>query len=162
MTLQVPFDQFPKTAERILGEKLAFLAPHGRGAMVTAAKSGTVVVAVTEEPPEDVAARLKEAGFETHDGAWIPDAPVDAEPGQYVDAYVGAVAYESSEGKPGLWLDAYEALPTEVQVLKAMFEDFRSTGQLDEVSFEEFVRLANPNVVIVSPKDLRSFVDQKG
>jgi hypothetical protein len=48
-----------------------------------------------------------------------------------------------------------------MQVLKSLFDEFRDTGELDEISFEEFVRQANPNVVIVSPSELQSFLTQK-
>jgi hypothetical protein len=46
-------------------------------------------------------------------------------------------------------------------VLKAMYDEFRATGEVDEVPFEEFVQLANATVVIVSPVEIESFLKQK-
>ncbi len=48
-----------------------------------------------------------------------------------------------------------------MQVLKAMYEEFRATGELGDVAMEEFIRLANPNVVIISPNELLSYLLQK-
>jgi hypothetical protein len=42
-----------------------------------------------------------------------------------------------------------------------MYEELRETGELSEVSFEEFVRLANANVVVVTPAQLRGYVMAK-
>ena len=46
-------------------------------------------------------------------------------------------------------------------VLRTMFDEFRDTGEMEHISFEEFLQLANPNVVILTPSELRSFMDQK-
>jgi hypothetical protein len=42
-----------------------------------------------------------------------------------------------------------------------MFDEFRATGELDEIPFEEFSTLANANVVIVSPAEIDSYLRQK-
>lgn len=96
-----------------------------------------------------------------HRGSWsqgtdLPDREISIS-----EAYVAAIAYQSSEHKPGIWVDAFPSLPTQVQALRALFDEFRATGEIAEVSFEEFVRLANPNVVIVGPAEIHSFLTQK-
>ena len=53
------------------------------------------------------------------------------------------------------------SLPTQLTVLKTMYDEFRHTGDIEEVPFEEFVQFTNPNVVILSPAELESFAKQK-
>jgi hypothetical protein len=162
VTLQVPFDSFAAVVGRVLGVREAFVARHPSGALVTAAdpSRGAVVASVTSLAPEAARERLIQAGVETFDGSWsgVDAADLACEA---AEAFIAAVAYQSSEGRPGVWVDAHPALPTQVQVLRGMYDEFRETGELSEVTFEEFVRLANPTVVILSPSDLRSFLAQK-
>jgi hypothetical protein len=163
MTLQVPFDQFAKAVERTLGVKLAFVRPHAGGALVTAADpaKGVVLAALSGKSCDEARKALTDAGMEIYEGGWSIEGSLEMEASPLSEAYVAAVAYESSDKKPGLWVDAFTTLPTEIQVLKGLYEEFRTSGQLDEVSFEEFVRMANPTIVIASPKELLSFLEQK-
>ncbi|MGV3615501.1 MAG: hypothetical protein ACO1SV_09230 [Fimbriimonas sp.] len=162
MTLQVPFESFVAVVGRVLGAREAFLAPHPSGTLVTAAdpSRGALVSTLATVPPEEVRRLLGEAGIEAFDGTWGGADTPSLSP-ETTDAFIAAVAFESSEGRPGVWVDAFPSLPTQVQVLRTMYDEFRGTGELSEVTFEEFVRLANPTVVILSPSDLRSFLAQK-
>ena len=62
---------------------------------------------------------------------------------------------------PGVWVDAYSEQPSAAMALKGLYDEFRSTGEVGEISFEEFVRLALPNVVIVSPLEIEKFIESK-
>ncbi len=42
-----------------------------------------------------------------------------------------------------------------------MYDEFVEHGELGEVSYDEFVRLAKPTVVIVRPDELASFSEPK-
>jgi hypothetical protein len=163
MTLHVPIDRFPETAKRVLDSTEAYVAAHSGGAVATACSvAGTTLVrSFVKSSVEETMNLLRESGFEVYEGAWSHDEGNGFEPDDAGAAYVAAVAYESDEDKPGLWIDAYGSAPTPMQVLKSLFDEFRDTGELDEISFEEFVRQANPNVVIVSPSELQSFLTQK-
>lgn len=162
VTLQVPFDAFPQVLERVLGVRHVFLTTHSSGSLVTAAEAGrtALVASVAPMPLAEARKALEGAGLEVFDGAWsgVDGTNLACET---AEAFVASVAYQSTEGRPGVWVDAYASLPTQVQVLRTMFDEFRETGELSDVSFEEFVRLANPTVVILSPSDLRSFLGQK-
>lgn len=162
MTLQVPFESFPAVLERVLGIRHVFLTAHSSGTLVTAAEPGrtALVASVAPLPVPEARKFLEEAGLEVFDGAWsgVDGTNLACE---NAEAYVASIAYQSTEGRPGVWVDAFPSLPTQVQVLRAMYDEFRETGELSDVSFEEFVRLANPTVVILSPSDLRSFLGQK-
>ena len=163
MTLHVPFDQFPKTVLRLLETKDVFVTSHGHGALATAAdgQKGILIVCHTDHAPSTAKSKLTNAGLEPFDGVWKLTDELPSEQEDFIEAYVAAVAYKSAETMPGVWVDAYKTTPTQVQVLRAMYEEFRATGELPDVSFEEFVRLSEPNVVIVSPTEIQGFVDKK-
>ncbi len=159
MTLTVPFEEFAPTVQRVLGQKEAYVTAHGRGTLATASKNGDVVVASSKSAPAVVSEQLTEAGLTVHEGSWHTEHQAHGHESE--ECYVAAVAYSSSDDKPGLWMDAYPDPPTGVQVLRAMYDELLSTGELQETSFEEFLRLANANVIILAPADIRSFANAK-
>lgn len=107
---------------------------------------------------EEWMAELRAAGFAVLQGHW-KDSETEATHGISSDwPHVAAVSYVSGEASPGLWLDASLVRPAEGEVLKRLYEDFMSTGELAEISLEEFIRLAKPTVVIASPDELRSYL----
>jgi hypothetical protein len=158
MVLRVEFDQFAPSVKRVLGASQAFVASHGSGSLASAAdpKTGAIVLSEVSLPVEDATRTLAEEGLEVSMGSWSPSgAGLDAALGS---AYVAAVAYSSDEPKPGLWMDAYSERPTLAEVLRTMYDEFRSNGEVPEnTSLEEFIRLANPNVVILSPEEIGAF-----
>jgi len=163
MTLQVPYNQFVQTVGRVLAVKDAYVTCHGKASLVTASssESKTVVAALAPLKPEQVKKELSAKGFEVYDGAWSAEGLTNLGDAIPADAHIAAVAYASDDGKPGLWIDAYESSPSPAQVLKTMYDEFRGTGETADVSFEEFVRLANANVILVSPSQIRSFLQEK-
>ena len=162
MTLQVPLSDFAETIERILKLKEAYISRVSQGVLVTAAsaENAVSVVALTKFEPDQVKSVLESAGVTCREGAWHTEVSTELfateEP-----LYVGAVSYKTGDDKPGVWVDAYSFQPTQVQVLWFIYEEFRSTGELRDLPFEEFVRQANPNVVILGPNELRSFAEAK-
>lgn len=163
MTLQVSFDQFAETVKRLLNQQDAYVSVHMSGTLVTAAtpEKALVIATLVSQKPETVTEELKERGMAVFTGTWLTPEEVLAPSAGLTQTFIAAVAYKSSGDKAGVWVDAYPALPTQVTVLRAMYEEFRATGEVDEVGFEEFVQLANPNVVIVSPPELEAFLRQK-
>ena len=162
MTLQVPFETFPAVVARVLKVKEAFVTRHSGGALVTAAdpQRGALVACIVALPVEEAREKLVAEGLEVFEGSWTGADTGDLAC-EMAEAFVAAISFQSSEGKPGIWVDAFPSLPTQIQVLRGMYDELRDTGELSDVSFEEFVRLANPTVVILSPSDLRSFLTQK-
>ena len=163
MTLQVAFDQFAETVKRLLKHEEAYVAPHTIGSIATSAKpsADVVVASVTRLSPEAAGSALKEAGLAVFGGTWLTPEEVMTPEINPVETYVAAVSYRSSGDKAGVWVDAYPSLPTQVAVLKAMYEEFRETGEMADVTFEEFVQMANPNVVVVTPAEVESFLREK-
>ncbi len=163
MTLHVPFEQFAQTVQRVLGHREAYLAPHPAGSLVTSARLDrqALVVCVAKVSVEAAREVLEGAGFEAREGHWSLDGSPEPAGGAVAHAFIAAVAYSSGDDRPGLWLDAFPTLPTEMHVLRTMYDEFRQTGEVEDVSFEEFVRLAKPNVLVVSPTELQSYLTDK-
>ena len=162
MTLEVPFVEYVATVRRVLPGAEVYIARHASGTLVTAADpaQNTVVACVVSSNLDTTRKQLESAGVECHPGSWFdPESPAMA--ATHTDVFVGAVAYKTGESAPGIWVDAYDALPTQIAVLRRMFEEFRETGELDDVTFEEFTKHAEPTVAIVSPAELHSFIEDK-
>ena len=163
MILQVPFEQFASTVKRVIKLDEVFVTSRGNATLATAASTDrqTMIVSIMPQSVAESRLALEGDGLKVFDGSWHTEGLLDTE-SENVTPYVAAVAYVSQENAPGLWVDAYESLPTQVTVLRALYDEFRETGQVNEVSFEEFVKMAQPTVVIATPDELHSFVNQKG
>lgn len=162
MTLHVEFENFADAVKSHLGNAKAYIGRRENRTHVSAAdpKSNTLISASTSLNMADASKLLEKSGMSVEHGGWSEAA------GGATDAlgelpYVAAVAYKSSEDMPGLWMDAYEIPPTPAVVLKAIYDEFRQTGEVGDMTFEEFIRLASPNVAIVGPTEIERFLSDK-
>lgn len=162
MTLNVDFDHFAEAVKRHLATKIAYVCRRESRTIVAAADpaANLIVSCSVKQEFASVKATLEKAGLEVAQGAW-DDGTESSTNGLEARPFVAAVAYASDDEMPGVWVDAYATLPTQALVLKALYEEFRQTGEVGDVSFEEFVRQANPNVVIVSPQEIDTFLEEK-
>lgn len=160
MTLRVEFDQFASTVSRMLGAAPAFITRHSRGTVVTAADPSKNVRVQSRSPlgPDKARDALAAAGLEVLDGEWVLPDDQDAEA---EGVYVVGIAYASGEGRSGLWMDATRDAITPAEAVRAMYDEMRENGEVADVTFEDFVRAANPNVVVLSPYDLKHFLASK-
>lgn len=164
MTLCVPFDQFVPTIRRLIGSDAhAYLKPHGTLTLITAAapEQNLLVLCRHREGLAKTREDLKLQKVESFDGSWIDGSPLPQEEEQAAVPHIGAIAYKTDDETPGVWVDAFAEPPTEVMVLRAMYDEFSETGEVGDVSFEEFVRLSSANVVVVSPEQIAGFLKQK-
>lgn len=159
MTLEVPPEGFAEAVRKLAPGLPAFAAAEGGGTRLIAADpaKGVRVVAYSPVPPSAAAERLRADGLTVREGRWVPDEA----PEPVGEAHVAAVAYRTEGLKPGLWVDAFPEAPTPVQALRALYDEFRANGEIAEVSFEEFMRLAEPTVVVLAPGELRGFAAAK-
>ncbi len=160
MTLTVPFDEFPLAMRKVIGHKQVFVSGGGREVTVSAmcVDKNVGLVSRTEGAVDEVMAKLREAHLEPSHGFW-DCASADGGPG--ADVFVAAVAYAAEHRKPGLWVDVYPTRPSQTQVLRALFEEFDANGEIEHLDFEEFVRLADANVVILGPAELQRYAGDK-
>lgn len=159
MVLRVEYEQFADEVTARLDGQIVYIAQVTGGSFVSAADTanGFIIEAFSDREPEQVLRELGEHGLRTAKGSWKSEdtEPCAIEPDRL---YIGAVAYRSSEAKPGLWIEAFANQPTPAEVLKRMYDEMVSTGEIGNVSFEEMMRYATPNVVVVGPDQLRYFL----
>ena len=164
MVLQVSFKDFGKAAKRLLGDECdAYLSVRGERTIITAAKPDgpSVVVAIVDRPMEEAKKELESQGYHAYEGRWSDDLILQELEEGARQTFVAGVAYKSNNGSPGIWIDAFPQLPTQAQVLRSMYEEVKETGEIANVSFEEFVHLAEANVVIATPNELKGYVAAK-
>ncbi|MEA2552377.1 MAG: hypothetical protein QOJ65_553 [Fimbriimonadaceae bacterium] len=162
MTLRVPFELFSETVRRVVGTDEAYVVPTEGGCICTAFDMDKRLRVLTKEggPPKAAREKLEKAGMKIRQGYWAEGDEDVPEPAPAVP-YVASVAYTAANHQPGIWVDAYDVLPTVAQVLRSMYDVFVDTGELRDISIDEFVRLAHPNVVIISPQELLSYASAK-
>ena len=162
MVLSIAFDQFTAIGQKLQVCPSVCVRPYGAGAIVTAANPTTDVIisSIVGLPVAEVKDKLKSDKWDVVDGQWSTEA-VELQEQTTAELTVGAVAYNSKDLKPGLWVDAFTEPQNQTQVLRAMYDELTANGELGDVSFEEFIRLANPNVVILSPADMARFALQR-
>lgn len=161
MVLQVPFDDFARACQNLVETKSVFLKRSPGGSVVTAADpaKGFLLASVTPFPVATAGDLLSQQGFEVFRGQWSAEGELDLAGPEADQAYIGAVAYRTTSHKPGLWIEAFPHEPTEVQVLRAMFDEFRGNGEVEEITFEEFLRELEVNVVVLTPGQVQRFLE---
>ncbi len=162
MTLSVEFDHFVEAVQRYAPGALIYACKCEGKTKLTAANpvAQCVINTSISQSVEEAMKTLTERGLEVRAGRWVAGQTTDSDRGLEFP-YVAAVSYKSGEEMPGVWVDAFSDPPSPATVLKALYEEFRQTGELGELAFEEFLRLANPNVVIASPADLEGYLSEK-
>ncbi len=160
MTLQVPYESFSAARERTCPDAEVFVSVQSGWTLVCCAdpKSDTLVASATRRGVGKVKEDLAALGLEVLDGSWFGDGAIHF-PDESADCFVAAVSYATSAG-PGVWLDAYAHMPTQVQVLRSMYDELCETGELEGTDFDTFIRLANPNVAIVSPREIEGYLER--
>ncbi len=103
---------------------------------------------------------LESKGIMAKKGSWVTEASLEHLAQLTGEAYVAAVAYETRQG-PGLWLDAFPTPPSEGTVLRSIFEEFVTEGLLDEKDYERFLTDARPQVRILKPVEIDTFIKAK-
>ncbi len=162
MVLSIAFDQFTAIGQKLQVCPNVCVRPYGTGAIVTAANptNGVIISSIVHLPIAEVKDKLKSDKWDVVDGQWSTEA-VELQEQTTSELTVGAIAYNSKDMKPGLWVEAFTEPHNQTQVLRAMYDELTANGELGDVSFEEFIRLANPNVVILSPADMARFALQR-
>jgi hypothetical protein len=159
MTFRVDLENFASAVERLLGVKVAAISTRDGRSILTAAdaQKGLVVGCSSGKPASEIRESLTAKGLELISGEWSESGDFSLDSCDEQPSHIVAIAYKSRESTPGIWVDAFPHEPSNAEALKALFDEFESTGETAEVTFEEFVRLANPNVIVLSPEDVARF-----
>lgn len=163
MILRVSFDTFAREARGRLGTDCAYLTQTSDCVLATAGDPmiDLTVASFTLFTIQQARIELEAQGLKVSDGCWAL-RPEELPVANDQTAYISAVSYRTRETKPGIWVDAYPQEPSPAEVLRRMYDEFRETGELGEVPFEEFMKLASPNVVVISPNEVRRYLAMKG
>lgn len=113
-----------------------------------------IIQAITTQKIEKVKDYLQEKNLMVREGIWENCGQEVINRHFNQNLYVAAISYLSSEAKPGLWVHTYQEEPTPAEVLKKIYDEFKEAGEIAQTHFEEFLRLACPNVLILSQKQL--------
>lgn len=157
MILRVQSEHFLQEIEARLGTKEIYVQAFGRHAICTAATPPSELI-IWSEFKESVAplmTRLSSEGYNVKRGTWS-DTMDEPDADERVP-FVLAVAYKSEGSMPGLWIDGDYLERSPSEVLKRMYDEFSEQGEIKETSFEEFVRVIHPNVIILPPHELDGF-----
>lgn len=161
MVLTVPFEGFPAAmARQGIPGPVNLWTIAGRTYLSAGDSARSLIVqAVTPKPRRAVEERLGDLSLEWVDGRWTTDQDVELMPSS--SFWVAGVAYRSHDGKPGLWMDAWLREPSVGEVLNRMYEDFQQTGDLGEASLDDFLRVAEPSVVVLEPEQQLRYAQEE-
>jgi hypothetical protein len=150
--------------------------PSGQLLQLTYANPETNLLIVVQtligSPQEvgDIEHTLKQEGITVFTGSWLEQgmsAATQGAQGPTVSAgpdgqfWVAAVAYNSADDEPGVWMEAFPTQPEEDEVLHAMFDEFVTSGDLADASYEDFVSDAAPTVQIVAARDIQQWLRKR-
>jgi hypothetical protein len=148
MVLNTTFEEFPALAERYAPGHPVFVTETDQGPCATVFNPDQqAMVRALGHDKGAVVFKLEQAGFEVLEGGWSNEVP------KVGPTWLCAVAYRSSEKKPGLWVGMMEKPTTAEEVIKTMYEEFQASGDVEDLPLTEFMRLAEPNILVLDPEE---------
>lgn len=158
MVLRVSAEEFVHEVQTRLKDKKVYVQPSGRHCLASAAdpESGLMIEAKFRTSAAKTTEALTGLGLVVKAGLWSTAEGDDIE----VTPYLVAIAYRSEESTPGLWLDADLHEISSAEALKRMYDELRENGEIKAVSFDEFVRVIHPNVMIIPPHQILAWADE--
>ncbi|MCC7102903.1 MAG: hypothetical protein IT206_07480 [Fimbriimonadaceae bacterium] len=160
MVLRVSPESFAAEVESRLRVKDVYVIASGRHTLATAGDpaTGLLIEAKFRTSLAKALDTLEKSGLKPRAGTW---STIEGEDGVEETPYVVAIAYRSEETTPGLWLDADIHEISTAEALKRMYDELRDNGEIKEASFDEFVRVIKPNVMVVPPHQIHGWADEK-
>ena len=163
MTLRVDYVDFADSVVRLTGKREAYWRAIGDHIRLSAAdpKSQTIIRSATSVDLATVKNALTAENFLLLPGEWTDESDVAVDVVESVVGAVAAVSYETTGHHPGLWMDAYPTVPTELEVLEAMYEELTHNGEIPAVTFDRFTSDLNGHVVILTNQQIRNYIGAK-
>jgi hypothetical protein len=148
MVIAVAEEDFPQML-RAWGGSAAVVEPFGSGSRASSPVPGGWLCAESALSPLEFCQALTGDGVHATVGSvrsgWLDHRP---------EVWVSAVAYRSRESAPGLWVDASAHEPQREEVLEKFYFEMTADGSAGAISYERFMEMAQPNVVIARSGDL--------
>lgn len=159
MTLRVPFEDFSNAVRRHFSTRDVYAQGDRAKTIVTASEpsSHMVIVSSTKKSYDEVVIELEKHELRVSKGIWTLDDDHEL----LELPFIAAVSYRANKQKTGVWVGAYETEPTEVEVFREMYEEFKQSGEMAEISFESFVETAQLTSVILSPNAIEEITVKK-
>lgn len=158
MTLRVPFEQFSDAVRLHLQTRDVYAQGDRVRTIISAADSDRkmIVIATVHKSFDEVQALLSAEGLKVHSGIWSLDDDHEL----LSLPYIGAVSYRANKNKTGVWVGAYDKEPTPIEVLQEVYEEFRNSGELTDISLDDFVEAAQTTVVVLSPSAIEEITNR--
>jgi hypothetical protein len=162
LVLTVDIKDFAAAVKEWASVKDVFLSSSAKGSVLTAAnpQKNILIVCKTEEDPRTLEEMLAKSGLSISAGKWGESGAQNGA-ADLQGSYIVGIAYQSRDQSPGLWMDAFATMPTPQIAIRAMYDEFRANNEVGNVSYEEFLKLAHPNVVILSPSEIATYLQSK-
>lgn len=161
MVLLVSLERLPAEVRARLGGETVYLCRISGRTQATASGEHVIVQAESDEPIDAVRAKLESEGLIVAEGRWVVDEEAN-ELDQHRPIHVAAIGYRSSDGSPGVWVEAYHHEPIVGEVIDRFYDEMGKEGHTGNVSQEEFERIVAPTVVVISPEALQQFASRTG
>lgn len=155
MRLRVPASDFATTCTRHQAVHVYAHSAGGRTVFSGITPMGLSIWAWETGMGETVRADCLSAGLKVDTGELLEPGEREAIP----PYWVAAVAYSSATDIPGLWVDSSIIQPSTAEVTERLFKELEQDGELRGLTYEEFLRIAKPNVVVVSPEEVARYAD---
>jgi hypothetical protein len=159
MTLRVPFEGFVDAVHHHLDTKDVYLFADAAKTILTAGgkQGATVVICNSKVSRVEAMKALEAGGLRVSEGIWS----VDDDTEMLALPYIAAVSYRANKSKTGVWVEAFKELPTEVDVLQKMMEEFQSAGEMPIMNIDDFREQAQTSVQILTPSELAAFTNDE-
>ncbi len=138
MILELEFKEF---IEYILNqkdlEKDVFYQQKGDRLVLTinGKKKDCVVRCNTGFNLQEIEIEFADLGFRLRKGRWFY---ADEVKGVDLGYWLTVISYPTTKDTPGIWVDMSYEKPTTQKALKKMYEEFVHSGDLSEISFDDF------------------------
>lgn len=161
MVLEVSFEDFAQELASRNLERIAYMAPTRSGSQLTAGNPSTELILYCRTSLDEpkIEAELAKGGIEIRRGAWIGEEAI-AINSNFFDCHVVGVAYRSDSRNPGLWMEAFDNEPTQLDVLRQFYREFQLAGFGADLDMDSFIRAVEPTVVILGPDTIRSYAQK--
>lgn len=161
MVLMVPIERFAAEARTRLAGEPAYLTRTAARTQATVGSEQILIQAESEEAMGVVRTRLESEGLQVEEGRWVVDQEAN-ELDRHRPIHLAAIGYRSSDGSPGVWVEAYHHAPIVGEVVDRFYDEMCREGHAGQVTQEEFERIVSPTVVVIGPEALQEFAAETG